>query len=277
MKNILVPTDFSATAKNAALYAINLAKQISAKKIILYNVYQTSVNVVADPMIPALGVLDIDSIKQASVDALNTFREQLLPCAGDIELATLCEFNLLAEGIDTVCQVENIDLIVMGITGGGAVKENLFGSNTINVAKQTTTPVIIVPSAKTFTPIRNIMFACDFKHVTENTPDVAIKKLLDATKAKLFIFNAGHSHRNELEIANESNQLDKLFENYDLEYHFSTHPDFTECINKFALEKQIDIIFLIPKKHDFFDAIFKRSHTKMLAFHSTVPLMVIHD
>jgi len=277
MKNILVPTDFSVTAKNAALYALNLAKQISVKKIILYNVYQTSVNVVADPLIPALGVLDIESIKQASVDALNTFKEELLPFAGDIELTILCEFNLLAEGIDTVCKTENIGLIVMGITGGGAVKENLFGSNTINVAKQTTTPVIIVPSAKTFTPIRNIMFACDFNHVTENTPDIAIKKLLDATHAKLFIFNAGHSHRNETEIAHESLQLDKLFEDYDLEYHFSTHPDFTECINKFALEKQIDVIILIPKKHDFFDAIFKRSHTKMLAFHSHVPLMVIHD
>lgn len=277
MKNILVPTDFSMTAKNAALYALNLAKQIGAKKIILYNVYQTSVSVVGDPMIPALGVLDIESIKETSEESLDSFRKEIEPFADNIEIDTLSEFNLLAEGIHTVCQREKIDLIVMGITGGGAVKENLFGSNTINVARQTTTPVIIVPPEKTFTPVRNVMFACDFNKVTENTPANSIKKLLDATHAKLYVFNAGHSHRNQTEIAHESEQLDKLFENYDLDYHFSTHPDFTVCINKFALEKEIDIIILIPKKHDFFDAIFKKSHTKMMAFHSHVPLMVMHS
>jgi hypothetical protein len=228
-------------------------------------------------MIPALGVLDIETIKEASLDGLTNFKQQLQPLADDIELDILSEFNLLAEGIADVCERENVSLIVMGITGGGAIKENLFGSNTITVARQTRIPVLIVPPKATFTSIRQIMFACDFNKVIKNTPVGPIKNLLDSTGAKLFVFNVGHSHRDETEIAQESLALDKLFENYTPEYHFSNDPYFVECINEFAVINQIDIIIAIPKKHDFFDALFKKSHTKMLAFHSHTPLMILHD
>ena len=37
MKTILVPTDFSKNAENALLYAINLAKRMSAKIILLHS------------------------------------------------------------------------------------------------------------------------------------------------------------------------------------------------------------------------------------------------
>jgi hypothetical protein len=39
----------------------------------------------------------------------------------------------------------------------------------------------------------------------------------------------------------------------------------------------VDLIITIPKKMGWFDSLFRRSHTKMLAFHSHVPLMVVHE
>ena len=78
MKTILVPTDFSATAKNAARFAIELAKKIQAQKIILYNTYQSGFSVVADPMIPALGALDLEAIKEGSSEALDNFKAELI-------------------------------------------------------------------------------------------------------------------------------------------------------------------------------------------------------
>ena len=68
-----------------------------------------------------------------------------------------------------------------------------------------------------------------------------------------------------------------LFEGFKPEYHFAEDTDFTECINEFVAAKSIDLIITIPKKHGLIDSLFKRSHTKMLAFHSHVPLLVIHD
>ncbi len=279
MKTILVPTDFSATAKNATDYAIELAKQIQAQRIILYNTYQTGFNVIADPMIPALGALDLEALKEGSIEALENFKNELKDSVpANISLETISEFALLTDGIIELTKAENINLIVMGITGGGALQENLFGSNTINVAKNVKVPVLIIPQNAKFVKFDSVLLACDFHKVVESTPVSPIKQLLDATKAKLFVLHIDNINKeNAQDVKFESLMLDTLFEGYHPEFHFSDDPDFTESINEFVVEKQIDLIITIPKKHGLFDNIFKRSHTKMLAFHSHVPLMVIHD
>lgn len=279
MKTILVPTDFSATAKNAALYAIELAKKIEVHKIILYNTYQTGFNVIADPMIPALGALDLDAIKQGNEEALENFKTEINPAViNNIILQTVCEFNLLTDGIIELCKNEPVDLIVMGISGGGALQENFFGSNTINVAKNTNVPVLIVPSNASFKKLDKVLLASDFQKVIESTPVAVIKKLLNETNAKLFVLHVDNYNKENVPDVNfEGLMLDTLFEEYHPEYHFADDPDFTECINKFVVENEIDLVITIPKKHGLFDSIFKRSHTRMLAFHSTVPLMVIHE
>lgn len=279
MKTILIPTDFSATAKNASMYAIELAKQIQVQRIILYNAYQTGFNVIADPMIPALGALDLEALKEGSKEALENFKDELKGFVPNtIKLDAISEFALLTDGIIELSKAENVDLIVMGITGGGALQENLFGSNTINVAKHTKVPVLIIPQNAKFIKFDKILLACDFHKVVETTPVAPIKQLLDATKAKLFVLHIdNYNSENIPEIKFESLMLDTLFDGYYPEYHFSNDPDFTESINEFVVEKQIDLIITIPKKHGLFDSIFKRSHTKMLAFHSHVPLMVLHD
>jgi len=279
MKTILVPTDFSETAKNAARCAIELAKQTGVTKIILYNAYQTYVNVGADPMVPALEVLDVESIKKSSEERLQNFKFILLAYKPDnIEFETVSEFNLLTSGIEEVCKRMNIDMVVMGITGGGALDENLFGSNTISVAKHTTVPVIIVPRNAPLTKLDKVLLVCDFKQVVETTPVAPIKKLLDETGAKLFVLNIDHNSREfSPDTPFESLMLDTLFEGYNPEYHFADDPDFMECINDFVAAHQISLIITIPKKHGLFETIFKRSHTKMMAFHSHVPLMVVHE
>ncbi|MCU0321134.1 MAG: universal stress protein [Chitinophagaceae bacterium] len=48
-------------------------------------------------------------------------------------------------------------------------------------------------------------------------------------------------------------------------------------INEFADANSTDIVIVIPQKHGLFESIFTKSHTKQLAFHSHIPIMVVHD
>ena len=82
MKTILVPTDFSETAKNASLYAIDFAKQVKAKKIILYNTYQAPVSVGPDPMVPVLEVFDLETVKKANEENLQLLKFKFLAFCG---------------------------------------------------------------------------------------------------------------------------------------------------------------------------------------------------
>lgn len=279
MKNILVPTDFSTTAQNATLYALELAAQLGAAKIVLYNSYEIPVTI--DPMVPGVQMLDIESIKEGSEKSLENEKYKLSSLNRSIEIETISEYGALTTGLDSICEKAGADLIVMGITGGGLLSEKLIGSNTISVAKHTRIPVIIVPADAKFTKVSQVMLLSDFDHADETIPIVPVRKLLAETKGKLFVFNLEevpdqYGVMYPSNMMGESYAMHTLLKDLNPEYHFSHKKNYIEAVNEFAHEHAIDLIITIPKKHSFIESFFKSSHTKMLAFHSHVPLMVVH-
>jgi len=278
METLLVPTDFSPTAKNAALYALQLAEQLAAKKIVLYHSYEIPVTI--DPMVPGIQMLDMESLKEGSEKGLEIFKQELLASANGITIDTISEYGALTQGLDEVCAKVNAGLVVMGITGGGVLEEKLIGSNTLSVAKHTKLPVIIVPADARFTRIEEIMLTSDFDKADKTIPVDLVRKILAETKAKLFVFNIEEDELIEKypsTIMGESYAIHSLLQDMNPEYHYSTNTNYVEAVNDFALEYQVDLIISIPKKHGFFEKLFSSSHTKQLAFHSHVPLMVIHQ
>jgi len=276
MKTILVPTDFSSTAKNAAMYAINFAKQLKYERIILYNAYQAPLT--TDPDIAMINTVDITELEKSSKTNLENFKMLLKPyCDASVTLDIISEYGAVTYDINEICKSNEVDFIVMGVTGVGKVEETLIGSFAIDVARRSEVPVIIVPPDATFTKIEEVMLACDFSKVVETTPVESIKKLLDASEAKLFVVNIDHNNKRfNADTPFESLMLDTLLYDYKPEYRFIDDPDFVEGINKAALDKQVDLIITIPKKMGWFEGLFKKSRTKMLAYHSHVPLMVVH-
>ena len=277
MNTILVPTDFSQAARNAAIYAINFAKQLKYKNIVLYNAYQAPL--VTDANMAIVDTVDIEDMKKVSEENMHAFKTTLKTfCGDDIAIETKSEYGTLIVDINDVCEEVAAEIIVMGVTGTGKIAESLIGSFAIDVARKAKVPVIIVPPDAGFTDIKEVMLACDFSKVVESTPVASIKKILDETKAKLFVVNIDHNNKHYTdETSFESLMLDTLLQGYNPEYHFIDDADFVAAINKFALEKQVDLIITIPKKMGWFDALFHKSHTKALAFHSNVPLMVVHE
>ncbi len=276
MKTIIIPTDFSETAKNAALYAISFARQMNSTKIILYNAYQAPP--VIDVNMAMVETVDIGLLQKGSEQGLESFMHRLAPLCEGIELVTVSDYGMVAADIQEVCDKYSADVIVMGVTGIGKLAETLIGSYAVDVSRHAEVPVIIVPPGAKFTPIKEIMLACDFSKVLETIPLEPVKKVLDATAAKLFVVNIDHNNKHfKPDTPYESLMLNTMLHVYNPEYHFLDDKDFVGAINRVALEKQVDLIITIPKKMGWFDHLFKRSHTSLLAFHSHVPLMVIHE
>jgi len=277
MKKILVPTDFSSAAKNAALYAFKLAEQLKAEEVILYHAYEAPVNI--DPMVPTIVMPDINTLKDSSEKALAHFKSVVCPfCASNIKVSTLARYDHLGNGLDEICKETGAGLIVMGITGGNLIEEKIIGSNALSVAKNGTVPVIIVPPKAIFTKIEEVMMVCDFNKVVETTPVQPIKQILDATSAKLFVLHVDKENSNwSPDTPFESLMLDILLDGYRPQYHFENNNNFVEAVNIVAQERMIDLIITIPKKHGLFEGLFHASATKKLAYHSHVPIMVIHE
>ena len=274
MKTILVPTDFSATARNAALYAIELGNQLKAAKIILYNAYQSPV--ITEPTMPVMQMLDIDTLNKISDDGMKLFKSSLnLDALGNMQIEEINEFAVLPNSIGEICSRTGADLIIMGITEASKFEEVLIGSTAISVVKNTKIPVIIIPPNAACNKIKQVMLACDYKKVEETTPLEPIKKLLEATNAKLVVLNINQKQSNTDKV--QSELLQSMLQSFNPEFHNVNTEDFIGGINDFAETNNIDMIITIPKKHGWLEGLFKESYTKQLAFHSRVPLMCIHE
>lgn len=277
MKTILVPTDFSDTAYNAARYALQLARQVGTSRVVLYHAYELIVPVpdVPDP----IPVIDPEDLKQSSETGLALMRSRLQADLPEgVTLLTRSENQLLQAYIDQVAKEEQADLIVMGITGGSGVEEMLLGSNALDVMKETHTPLIIVPGDASFREINTVVFACDFRKVTETTPIQPLKLLLDAFRARLFVVNVDHEKRHfTADTPFETLVMDTLLADYTPEYRFVENESVVEGILTFADQEKADIIITVPRQHGFLAGLFHRSRTRQLAFHSHIPLLVIRE
>ncbi|MCW3462671.1 universal stress protein [Chitinophaga nivalis] len=277
MKTILVPTDFSDTAYNAATYALELAAQLGTTRIILYHAYELIVPI---PDIPtSVPMVNPDDLRSASLEGLEKMKkelEALLPL--NTTLLIRADNTLLAATIDEVCKAEGADLIVMGITGGSKMEEILVGSNTIDVVKHTVCPVMVIPAEAKYAPIQKIVFACDLRKVVDSTPIGPLKKLLNVFKAELHVINIDHESRHfTTDTPFETLMLETLLEDYQPVYHFIDNPNVVQGIVEFAEENNADLILTIPKKHGLFESIFKRSSTSRLAYKTHLPLLTIHE
>ena len=278
MQSIIVPTDFSPGAYNAARYALALAADVQATKIILYNAYQPYIS--ENPEMDVLLVQEVTEFKKISEEGLGRMKEKIqaeVPSSIELELAS--EYSLIANGIIGACEKYNAGLVVMGITGAeNKLEEAIIGSNAVDVARDSKIPVIIVPANAEYEKLQKVLLAVDFKKVAETTPVSEIKKLLDSTNAQLDVLHVEADARSaRIDLDHEKKAFNSLFSNYNPQYHFIESENFTDAINDFAVNNSSNLIIVIPKKHGLFEGIFKRSHTKALAFHSHIPVMSIHE
>ncbi len=270
MKTFLVPVDFSDTSVNAAEYAVELAKDIPDANIILYNVYNSI-------SFAALSDNEEGSRKMITDLELNDLRTGLLS-KGNVEITFESEDGSFIENIQRYVLGNHVDMVVMGITGSSRIKQVFMGTNTLNVIRHISTPVMIIPPDAKFLGLKKVLFTSDFKDVARTTPFATLKTILDTFKPKLEILNVDSEHYIELtdEFKLERDSMEQKLGAYDPEFSFLRAFDFLEGINRFVEAKEIDAIITMPRKHSFLSQLFKTSHTKKLAYHSHVPIIAIH-
>ncbi|WEK35143.1 MAG: universal stress protein [Candidatus Pseudobacter hemicellulosilyticus] len=276
MKKFLVPTDFSDTSKNAARFAVQAVASVEDATIILYNVHD-KIAVGSDGSL--LTETEDDRVTILN-QALQNLKAELSALAPSVNIQFVAEVgSSLVENIERYVRHHGINLVIMGITGATRLEQIFMGSNTLNLVNQGICPVLIVPPDATYRQIKNVVLASDFKTVSTSTPVAPIKAVLNIFQPALHIVNVDDEHYVEVtdEYKAERNKLETMFKEFHPEFYFIRQFDFHEAISQFTLDKNIDLIIIIPRKNSFISSLFKTSYTKKLAYHSTVPIVAIHE
>jgi nucleotide-binding universal stress UspA family protein len=269
MKKFLVPIDFSDTSLNAAKYAIELTKEITDAHITLYHVYSKI-------SLASLTSKEEGSRQLVSEEALLEVKNKIAQNKPD-SISYVAEEGSFIENISDYVLGNSIDMIIMGITGSSKITQVFMGTNTLNVIRHISCPIMIIPPDAHFTGIKNVLFTSDFKDVARTTPFGPLKLILDTFKPHLDILNVDSEHYVELtdEFKIEKSAMEDKLNVYNPQFSFLRSYDFLDGISSFIETKNIDVIITMPRKHNYLSQLFKTSHTKKLAYHSTVPIIAI--
>lgn len=261
MTTIIVPTDLSQVADNAARYAAQMIKGQYDVNFILYHVYEN------DEDKPTANIL-----MQRLQEELQSKHFIKVECRME-------EGGDFIDSLEKEARHSDAHLIVMGITGKSKLEQVFLGSNTLKMVERNVCPVLIVPASAQFFEVKNVCLLSDFKDVQNSIPDVPIKNVLNLFRPSLHIVNVNSDHYVSLssEFMAERGRLLEMFQGYKPEFYFIGTFDFVDTVQTFVADKNIDMLITIPRNHSFFGNLFKTSKTKQLVYDSTIPLLAAHE
>ena len=268
-----MPTDFSKTANNAADYAAEIAKLTNAKLILLHVFHVPMVASDIPVVMPSIEELERDCMKQ-----LTAFEKILHAKHGkNILIEKKAVLGFVIDEVRDIVSSKKVDLIVMGITGQGMLSE-LIGTNATGVVKNIDCPTLVVPHNAKFNKVHNIALACDYESISDSSAYKKIKMFLEMFKANLMIFNVVEpSAKPIFETAFSESRIKNVFEDIKYSVYFPENDDPVAGINDFVDKHNVDMLIMIPQKHNFLAHMFQQTNTKKVAFHTHVPLLAIHE
>lgn len=264
MKKILITSDFSENSIDAAKIGIEIAKLFKAK-VTLLHVYSLPIQSTEFPE-----MIDFSFYEKIKEEQLKKLSATLnYP---EIETLSIASFSF-SEAVKKLSENKNFDLIIMGLTGSSQISEIFLGSNTMSLIVHSTTPILAFPKSFKFKSKLKFAFAYDLKKI-ENKQNMDL--LLDLAKklnSKIHAFHVSGEDKSQ----EAYHQLKELIpaENFTMETELYDNID--NGILNYITNNEIEILAVIPRKHNFLDRIFHESHTKEIANYCKIPLLILPE
>ena len=144
LERILVPTDFSESARHALTYGISFAREFEAELLLLH-VVET---------IPVGYASDLFPVPMAEVfqEISGYAKTELAKLADEARQKGVAVSELVAQGKPSAeiirhAAENDVDMIVLGTHGKGMLDQALFGSTTERVVRRAPCPVLTVRMA----------------------------------------------------------------------------------------------------------------------------------
>jgi len=272
MKTIIATTDFTPTSLNAVDYAADMALALKGRLILL--------NVVEIPM-AASEVTVTENYFEEMTDLAGQDLENLRSglearTEGKLDISSRVLLGTVAAQIKEVSDDYQPFAIVMGKKTGNSMERILLGSSTLTSVKHNPFPILIVPERVRFQGIHKVALACDLQNVTDTIPFKLLNDWISVFNPTLEIVHLSKREQdfNSLD-ATESVVLEKHLSKFKPTFHFMVGDKLAERLNLYALEKQLDLLIIIPKKHGFL-ALFDKKHSGDIIVHNNTAILAIH-
>jgi nucleotide-binding universal stress UspA family protein len=286
MKTILVLTDFSQPAYNAAVYALQLAKQLKAD-IKLCHAFKVPAEDLMAAQI-AWPLENYSSVKMETDEELRFIAEKMskeLDSGKDSSvfrplISYTSEVGSVTEVVRNLVNEQKLSLVVMGTSGTGGLTHFMMGSNCREMINEACFPLLLIPPNVIFKNITKIRFATDL-----SVRDIDVIHSL-AVVARMFNAEILISHVNDEKFDDEEQQrqIDSFLNgvtckiDYNKIYYRHIKQRSVDSGLEWLTEHgQLDMLAMVHRQHNTFSRIFVKSHTQTMARHIKLPLLVFPD
>ena len=281
MKKITVLTDFSASAENAARYAVRLAQHLQAN-LTLYNSFLV-------PMAEPLGgqvywsMEDYNILQKDSEEKLRTLGARLAE-----ELSTLpvnafrpvidfkCQEGPLYRHIHRLSSDRDLMLLVMGTHRKG-LGSLMMGNHMREIIGAVSLPVLIVPENQSFKKLDKLVFATDME---DSDLDIiqALTAFAKPSHAEITLAHIQHPDTSEADTKKlVTNFLEDVANkiNYPKIYYRAVEHTPVKTGLKWLAENVTCNLFVMVHRHKtFLEQLFNLSNTQKMAANTNLPLLI---
>lgn len=272
MKRILFPTDFSETANNAFIHALEFANAVQGELILLHTF---ELPVIDNQFFPQNYMVMYESLELAQFDMFKEEIPKLRTIALQHNLGTVPMSHRLMDGsllynIEKAITEDKINYVIMGTEGATGWASFLLGSNTANVLDEIDIPILSVPSQAVYRKVKTIGFTTRFRPKDKK----ALKKVLKLAKLYHAVVKCLYVKTVSSDVdANLIEEWKTEFSNEAVTFNVVLSDDIEGTILDFILYKDIDILTMLSYKRGFFEGIVNPSLTKKLTKNFEIPIL----
>ena len=273
MKNILIATDFSKAARNAATYGVRLAATFNATPI-LFHAYQP----ISAPVDVSQYAVSAD-VRQAALHHLAD-EISLLNTHHHSKLYTLAEEGPVAATILRKAARQQIDLIVLGMKAKFKGWRWLFGSTVTTLASRSDLPILIVPERATFHGV-NVLAVVIESDLSINEKQWLLNVLTALAgqyRAAVYLVRISQNQIQEAyQLLSQPYRLSKVMASSGDFLRTSHNEDVSAGLSNFIENFQVDILAILMSKPAGHAPLSHHGLTRQMIYQAQIPLLLMHN
>jgi nucleotide-binding universal stress UspA family protein len=267
MKTIVAGTDYTPSSLNACRYAVMLAQKLNCK-LTLFNLYDI-------PVVHSnsgLFFISFASQKKHSEEKMNKFIKKVSADYPRVHIESFLRSGSFKQEIEDFIAKHKVEAVVMGLTAKTKLDKFIYGSHSTDIAGRVNAQVIIVPEKYKKHAFKSVLLSVDNNEKLYHASLAGFEKFVSDSKLSLKVLHVRTEDelfvpkQKELKINGKAVKINTI-----------DAKNIETGIVQFCKKNKIDLISVLSKHHSILYDLFSESHTKRIAFASSVPVMAIHE
>ena len=272
IKKILLPTDFSLKSNNALKVAAKMAQRHDAKLIVTHVIYTYYlIDRGGKQVIGAQTIQQSTERAKMKLDRLKDhFSEKY-----NLQIETKISTQNIVETINESIETDDIDLVIVGISGKQSMKHFFLGSNSYNILLHSNCSVLLIPEQFNKTGFKNILFPVRVNHELHQKADLSIL-LSKKNSGKIKLLGVGKPNpivKIKKAFLEMQKNLYMKSANYSSEFKISE--DCATIIAEIANKKNSDIIMLADQDENSWKSFMAENFFKKMINETEIPLFIV--